>query len=62
MRCGPDAVGVCELCFEGASEAEIAACEVEVDSNGLESALLEEIAQTTGTEGRTIIAFALAVT
>jgi len=61
MRCGPDAVGVCELCFEGASEAEIAACEVEVDSSGLESAMLEEIAQATGAEGRTIIAFALLV-
>jgi Fe-S-cluster containining protein len=61
MRCGPEAVGVCELCFEGASEAEIAACEVAVDSDGLESALVEEIEQTTGAKGRTIIAFALAV-
>jgi Fe-S-cluster containining protein len=62
MRCGPGAVGVCELCFEGASDAEIAACEVEVDSNELESKLLEEIEQTTGASGRTIVAYALAVT
>jgi Fe-S-cluster containining protein len=60
MRCGTEAVGVCELCFEGASEAEIAACEVEVDSDGLESGLLEQIEQTTGASGRTIVAFALA--
>jgi Fe-S-cluster containining protein len=28
---GGDAVGVCELCFEGASDEEIAACEVQLD-------------------------------
>ena len=48
------------MCFEGASEAEIAACEVEVDGDGLESALLEELEKTTGARGQTIVAFALA--
>jgi Fe-S-cluster containining protein len=60
VRCGADAVGVCELCFVGASDEEIAACEVEADVEDLESALLKELEQTTGARGRTIVAFALA--
>ena len=55
VRCGSEAVGVCELCFHGASDAEIAACEVEVDPDGLESTLLEEFEN----RGKTIVAFAL---
>ena len=60
VHCGPDAVGVCELCFEGASEEQIAACEVEIDSAALETELAAEIERTTGAKGRTIVAFALA--
>ena len=55
MRCGEEAIAVCELCFDGASDEEIAACEVEVDPEGVEAKLLEELAP-----GRTIVAFALA--
>ena len=43
VRCGEEAVGVCELCFEGASDEEIAACEVEIDPDGVEAGLLCEI-------------------
>jgi len=43
VRCGPDAVGVCELCFEGATEEQIAACVVEIDSAALEPELGEVI-------------------
>jgi Fe-S-cluster containining protein len=60
VRCGSDAVGVCELCYEGASEAEIASCEVEIDVDGVEFELLEELEQTMGARGTTIVAFALA--
>ena len=60
VRCGSEAVGICELCFEGASDAEIAACEVEIDSGDLESSLVEELEQTTGARGNTIVAFCLA--
>jgi Fe-S-cluster containining protein len=60
VRCGDDAVGVCELCFQGASEAEIAACEVEIDPDGLESGLLEELERTTSATGETTVAAALA--
>jgi hypothetical protein len=44
----------------GASDDEIAACEVEADVDELESTLLNELEQTTGARGQTIIAFALA--
>ena len=54
-RVGSEAIGVCELCFEGATLDEIAACEVEVDPENREGALLEEL----GAEGMTIVAFAL---
>jgi Fe-S-cluster containining protein len=52
-------LGVCELCYHGASEEEIAACEMTVDPEGVEAALLDELQRSTGRRGRTIIAFAL---
>lgn len=60
MGPGSLALGVCELCFRGASDREIAACEVEVDAGGLESRLLDELERNTGARGQTIVAFALA--
>ena len=35
-----DGLGVCELCFQGASDEEIAACEMKPDPDDLESRLL----------------------
>lgn len=55
VRCGSESVGVCELCFDGATDEEIAACEVEVDPEGVEAELIRE----TGEAGNTIVAFAL---
>jgi Fe-S-cluster containining protein len=52
-------LGVCELCYHGASEEEIAACEMTVDPEGMEPALLDELERSTGRRGRTIVAFAL---
>jgi Fe-S-cluster containining protein len=52
-------LGVCELCFRGATDEEIAACEMPVDPDGLEPVLLQEMEQTTGLRGETIIAFCL---
>jgi Fe-S-cluster containining protein len=48
------ALGHCELCFHGASEADVKACEMTVP-NELEEALLEEV----GKQGQTVVAFAL---
>jgi Fe-S-cluster containining protein len=55
-----DGLGVCELCFQGASDEEIAACEMNPDPDDLESALVEELEKTTGAQGQTIVAFCLA--
>jgi Fe-S-cluster containining protein len=55
-----DGLGVCELCFHGASEKEIAACEMKPDPDDLEWRLLKELEENTGARGNTIIAFCLA--
>jgi Fe-S-cluster containining protein len=60
VRCGEEAVGICELCFHGASDTEIAACEVQSDPDRVELRLLEELEQLTSARGETIVAFALA--
>jgi len=49
-----DALGHCELCFHGASEAEVAACEMAVPHQ-LEAEILEEVEA----KGQTVVAFAL---
>lgn len=52
-------LGVCELCFHGASEEEIAACEMVPDPDDLESQLLEQVEKRWKIRGHTIIAYAL---
>ena len=49
-----EALAHCELCFVGASEAEVAACEMPVPSE-LEATLLTEIEQ----KGETVVAYGL---
>jgi Fe-S-cluster containining protein len=49
-----DALACCELCFVGASEHEIAACEMQVPHE-----LEERLAEETGETGETVVAFAL---
>lgn len=56
-----DGLGVCELCFHGATDSEIAACEMKPDPDNLESTLLQDLEKTSGVHGETIIAFCLAV-
>lgn len=58
LSCGSQAVGVCELCYEGATDEQIAACQVELDPENIEGALIEEL-DAAGARGRTIVAFAL---
>ena len=55
-----DGLGICELCYHGASDEEIAACEMKLDPDDLESALLKTVEASMGTRGNTIIAFCLA--
>jgi Fe-S-cluster containining protein len=55
VRVGGAALGCCELCFAGASDEQIAACEMKVPYE-LEDRLVEE---TGGETGETVVAFAL---
>ena len=54
-----EGLGVCELCYHGASDGEIASCEMEVDPEGVELSLLLDLERATGRRGKTIVAFAL---
>jgi len=54
LSVGAPALGHCELCFHGASEAEVAACEMAVPHE-LEQELLDLVEDT----GETVVAFAL---
>ncbi len=50
-------LGVCELCFHGATNEQIAACEMVVDPDDLEAKLLAKLEKTQGPRGRTIVAY-----
>ena len=53
-------LGVCELCYHGASTDEIESCEMNLDeANPLQAELVAEL-EKSGNAGRTIVAFALA--
>lgn len=54
-----DGLGVCELCYHGATDEQIAACEMVADPQGLESQLSQELEAVTGFRGKTIVAFVL---
>ncbi|HEV2396803.1 MAG TPA: YkgJ family cysteine cluster protein [Candidatus Sulfotelmatobacter sp.] len=53
-------LGVCELCFQGANDDEIAACEMVPDPDDLEARLVKQVEKSSRVRGDTIIAFALA--
>lgn len=54
-----DGLGVCELCFQGATDEEIAACEMVPDTDDLEAKLVTQVEKNSGLRGDTIIAFVL---
>lgn len=54
-----EGLGVCELCFQGATDEEIAACEMVPDPDDLESRLVKETEERTGQYGNTLVAFCL---
>jgi Fe-S-cluster containining protein len=55
-----EGLGVCELCYRGATDKQIAACEMIPDPDGLEFKLLQQIEGASGAQGSTIVAFCLA--
>ncbi|MGE5322869.1 MAG: YkgJ family cysteine cluster protein [Actinomycetota bacterium] len=61
VRSGPEGgLGVCELCYQGVTDEEIAACEMVPDPDELEPGLIREVEKTTGVKGETLVAFCLA--
>ena len=60
VRCESGDVGVCELCYEGAADEQIAACAVDADSEELEAELVREVEEQVGVRGETTVAQALA--
>jgi Fe-S-cluster containining protein len=60
VRSGEEgALGVCELCYQGARDEEIAACEMMPDPDNLEEPLIKQMEESTGMRGNTIVAFCL---
>ena len=61
VRSGPEAgLGVCELCYHGATDEQIAACEIIPDPDELEPELIREAEEISGKSGNTIVAWCLA--
>ena len=54
VRSSGDDIGVCALCFRGATDEQIAACRVEIDIDELEAELLKRLPP-----GETVVALAL---
>jgi Fe-S-cluster containining protein len=54
-----DGLAVCELCYHGATEKQIAMCEMVPDPDNLEEKLNTTVEKKTGRHGNTIVAFAL---
>lgn len=59
LRLNSDSVDVCELCYQGATDEEILASQVDLDTGELEAALEREVEDATQLRGQTIVAFAL---
>jgi Fe-S-cluster containining protein len=53
-------LGVCELCYHGATDEQIAECEMVPDPDNLEEELIAEVEKKTGKRGNTIVAWCLA--
>ena len=61
VRSGPEeGLAVCELCYQGATDEQIAECEMVPDPDNLEERLIAEAEKQTGKRGSTIVAWCLA--
>jgi Fe-S-cluster containining protein len=60
VRSGPEnGLAVCELCYHGATDEQIAACEMTPDPDDLEEKLIRTLEKKTGKHGNTIVAYCL---
>ncbi len=57
-RTADGSLAACELCYDGATDEQMAACVVDTDPEGLECELLAAL-ETTGMSGMTIVAYPL---
>ena len=55
-----EGLAVCELCYHGATDQQIAECEIVPDPGNLEERLIAEAEKQTGKYGNTIVAWCLA--
>ena len=58
VETGAESLAACELCYNGATDEQIAACAVDTDPDGIEAALLADL-DSNGVRGATIVAFAV---
>jgi hypothetical protein len=60
VRSGPqEGLAVCELCYHGATDEQIAGCEMQPDPDNLEVKLIAQAEKKTGNRGNTIVAWCL---
>jgi Fe-S-cluster containining protein len=59
VRIGGEDLPPCRLCFSSAGQAEVEACRVEVDPDGVEAAILADYEAGGGAAGQTLVAYAL---
>ena len=55
-----EGLAICELCYHGATDEQIAECEMVPDPDNLEERLNAEVEKKTGKRGNTIVAWCLA--
>lgn len=61
VKSGPEeGLAVCELCYHGATDEQIAECEMVPDPDNLEQKLIAQAEKQTGKRGNTIVAWCLA--
>ena len=56
-----EGLAVCELCYHGATDQQIAECEMVPDPDNLEESLIAQAEAQTGKRGNTIVAWCLAM-
>jgi hypothetical protein len=59
VRINGDSVDICELCYQGASDKEIVAREVDLEIAELAEAAEREAERVSGLAGQTIVGYAL---
>jgi Fe-S-cluster containining protein len=62
LRMNEDSIDTCELCYQGATDDQITACQVDLEVAEREAELEEKSEEVTRQKGETTVAYALALT